>query len=210
MQSTRQRILDYLKNNQYVTAPQLAAALDKTQANIRYHLDVLQKDGHIELIGFEPQKGAGRPTSIFMLTKEYQEDALDHLASALLEVAIPTHRPNLRTRQLQKIVDKLIQFPPPPQRSITLKISGAVQRLEEMQYKARWEAHQSSPKILFTQCPYAKIIHQHPELCEMDALMISSLTGLECQQELKISRTQNGPDHCQFALLLTPTKENQS
>ena len=209
MQSTRQRILNYLKTNQQVTAPQLAAALDKTQANIRYHLDVLQRDGHIEIVGFEPQKNAGRPTNLYMLTKESQDNALDALASALLDVTVPGSSPKQRTQHLQAIANMLIQDAQPSQKSITLKISGAVQRLEELQYKARWEAHREGPKILFAQCPYAKIIHQHPELCEMDALMISSLTGLECHQELKISRTQAGPDHCQFALNLNSPKETK-
>jgi predicted ArsR family transcriptional regulator len=208
MQTTRQRILTYLKQNQQVTASQLAIALDKTQANIRHHLGVLQQDGHIEIVGTAPQKGAGRPTHVYMLTKGAQENALDHLASALLDHAIPTRHTKNRTRKLQSIANKLIRSFTPAKKSITLRIGDAVQRLDELQYNARWEAHIDSPKILFFQCPYAKIIQHHPELCEMDALLISSLTGVECQQELKISRTQDGPDHCQFALKINTPKEN--
>lgn len=202
MQSTRQRILTYLNTNQQATAPELAAVLDKTQANIRHHLDVLQKDGHIEIVGQAPHKSAGRPTLIYMLTKESQDDALDQLASALLETLAPSSRARQRTKQLQNIADNLIRTQPPHHKSITVQLGAAVQRLNELQYKAHWEAHLESPKILLSQCPYAKIIHRHPELCEMDALLITSLTGVECHQEMKISRSQDGPDHCQFALLL--------
>lgn len=211
MQTTRQRILNYLNTNQQVTAPQLAAALDKTQANIRHHLEVLRRDGHIEVVGTAPRKGAGRPTQIYMLTKDSQQDALDHLASALLTQSIPARSTKTRTRKLQKIANALIRTRPAQNSaSITVRLGDAVQRLDELQYKAHWEAHIDGPKIHFAQCPYAKIIQRHPELCEMDALLISSLTGVECHQELKISRTQDGPDHCQFALNLNKTKEPNS
>jgi predicted ArsR family transcriptional regulator len=202
MQSTRQRILTYLNTYHQATAPQLATIFDRTQANIRYHLNILQQDGHIEIVGQSPHSGAGRPTYIYMLTKESQEDALDQLASALLEQTISARSVRQRNQHLQGIADKLIRTQPEPQKSITLQLSAAIQRLNELRYKSHWEAHIDGPKILFAQCPYAKIINRHPELCEMDALLISTLTGIKCQLEQKISRSQAGPDHCQFILLL--------
>ena len=200
MQTTRARILSYLDSNHQATAPQLAALLDKTEANVRYHLNILLKEGQIEFVGQASLPGAGRPTHVYMLSKESQEHGLDNLASALLDESIQTNRQKLR--YLQNIADKLVRTPPKPQKSITIQLGAAVQRLNELKYKAHWEAHLDGPRVLFAQCPYAKIIHRHPELCEMDELLLTSLTGVKCRQEQKISRTQAGKRHCQFILSL--------
>jgi predicted ArsR family transcriptional regulator len=82
-------------------------------------------------------------------------------------------------------------------------LGEAIIRLNDLNYKAHWEAHTDSPHIILGACPYARIINIHPELCEMDAYLISALTGEEFSQIEKISRHPDGPPHCRFCLTET-------
>ena len=201
MQNTRQRILNYLENHHQATAPELSLILDQTQANIRHHLNVLEQDGHIESIGQSQAQGRGRPTYIYMLSKTAQQNALDELASALLktfqeETASPKSRHKIR-----KIAKHMAgRKQPETKKSITIQLGKAVQRLNELNYKAHWEAHATAPQIIFERCPYAQIINRHPELCAMDSHLLSHLTGATFVQMEKISRTRQGPTHCRFVL----------
>ena len=200
MQNTRLRILNYLENHNQATAPELSLILNHTQANIRHHLKVLVRDGHIEIIGQVHTKGRGRPTDIYMLTKTAQEGALDQLASALLTALLEAKNSSRRANTLKKIAQYLAQTDSEPNKSITIQLSNTVQRLNELNYKAHWEAHASAPQIMFGRCPYAQIINRHPELCSMDAQMLHLLTGEDFIQVEKISRSQQGPTHCRFIL----------
>ena len=200
MQNTRQRIISYLKNNHQATAPELSLFLNLTQANIRHHLDVLHRDGYIEVIGQNKASGRGRPTLIFMLTKSAQDNALDQLASALLGEIQDNKNDKQKRQKLSKIARNLAGLDPAPNKSITIQLSQAVQRLNDLNYKAHWEAHASAPQIFLGRCPFAQILNRHPELCLMDAEMLKHLTGAEFIQIEKISRTQHGPMHCRFIL----------
>jgi len=200
MQNTRQRIISYLKNHYQATAPELSLILDMTPANIRHHLDVLQRDGYIEVIGQNKSPGRGRPTHIYMLTRTAQDNALDQLASALLGEIRENKNSRQRQQKLRKIAKNMAGFDPPANKSITIQLSNAVQRLNDLNYKAHWEAHVRSPQIFFGRCPFAQIINRHPELCQMDAELLKHLTGVDFIQQEKISRSQQGPTHCRFIL----------
>lgn len=200
MQNTRQRIISYLKNNHQATAPELSLFLNMTQANIRHHLDVLHRDGYIEVIGHNKASGRGRPTHVFMLSKNAQDNALDQLASALLWEIRDNKNAKQKQQKLNKIAKNLAGSQSETNKSITIRLGKAVQRLNDLNYKAHWEAHASAPHIFLGRCPFAQIINRHPELCQMDTEILKNLTGVEFVQLEKISRSQQGPIHCRFIL----------
>jgi predicted ArsR family transcriptional regulator len=200
MQNTRQRILNYLKNNQQATAPEISLILDLTQANIRHHLNVLEKDGYIEVIGQTKETRRGRPTHIYMLSKAAQDNTLDELASALLKEIRDERTASQRHRKLRTIARSMAGLHPIPNKSITIQLSRAVQRLNDLNYNAHWEAHASAPQVFLGHCPFAQIINQHPEICQLDSEILRHLTGTEFIQVEKISRSQQGPMHCRFVL----------
>jgi len=144
--------------------------------------------------------GRGRPTYIYMLTKQAQENALDELASALLAVLQSEKNTQQRKAKLKAVAKNLAGLQPDPAKSITIQLSKAVQRFNDLNYKAHWEAHVSAPQIFFGRCPYAQIINRHPELCQMDNQMLEYLTGSGFVQVDKISRSLHGPVHCRFVL----------
>ncbi len=66
--------------------------------------------------------------------------------------------------------------------SATQRVVRLTDRLTELAYAASWEAGAEGPRILFGHCPYAAIIAKHPELCSMDAQVLSLEMGLPVQQ----------------------------
>ena len=74
MQSTRQEILEILKEERQATVEDLAQRLELTPMTIRHHLNVLQAQGLIEAAKVRRSQKVGRPRLVYTLT----EAADDH------------------------------------------------------------------------------------------------------------------------------------
>lgn len=199
MQNTRQRILQYLEKNRQATAPELSQVLDLTQANIRHHLGLLEKDGKIEVIGEAPASGRGRPKLIYMATRSEQAGGLDVLTSLLLQHSLEGNTQRQQNNFLSGIADRMAGNTS-KQGSVTIRLSDAIQVLNEYHYKAHWEAHSDAPYIFLGHCPFSEIITQHPELCQMDKYLLENLTNEEVVQLDKQTRSPQGPKYCRFVI----------
>ena len=195
MQYTRQRILDYLQANPIVSAVTLSRSLQVTAANVRHHLNLLLDQGLVEVIGQEPARGRGRPTKLFGLTPGATKNNLADLASAALRTCYSTP---LSADQLATLVDHLIgeldDFSPNP----VQRLNQVVTKLNQWHYHARWEASADGPRLILGHCPYLPILPEHPELCQMDALLLSKLVDLPVEQISKLERNPGGAPHCIF------------
>ena len=49
---------------------------------------------------------------------------------------------------------------------IARRLNSSVEKLNQMNYHARWEAGPQGPRLIFGHCPYAALIGKHPELCQ--------------------------------------------
>ncbi len=78
------------------------------------------------------------------------------------------------------------------------RLNLAVEKLNQMNYHARWEAGSQGPRLIFGHCPYAAIIEKHPELCRMDEEMLNKLMGDAAAQMFKIGK--EGSSVCVFAI----------
>jgi len=70
-----------------------------------------------------------------------------------------------------------------------------------MNYQARWEAHVDAPHIIFGHCPYAAILPDHPEFCELDKLLLEMLSDLRIDQREKLANDTRGIKYCLFAVI---------
>ena len=200
MQITRKRILDYLESNRTASALELSRAFRMTSANLRHHLSILQKEGFINVIGQETLERRGRPTLIYMIAKQSQEQSLGELASVLFEQALGKRTSKQRTRRLKQMAERLQGNAGKPGGSITQRLVAAVERLNSLKYRAHWEAHTAGPRVIFGQCPYASIIEKHPHLCIMDAHLLGGMLDEEVTQTVKIDRKPNGIPACVFVI----------
>jgi predicted ArsR family transcriptional regulator len=82
--------------------------------------------------------------------------------------------------------------------NLTQRLGLAVQRLNEMGYQARWEAHRDAPRLFLGHCPYLAILPEHPELCQMDAHLLENLLGVPASQVKKRAQDSRGARYCLF------------
>lgn len=198
MSSTRQQIISMLRNQKYLSAREISRALDLTPANIRHHLSILEQEGVIEPVGRLTSKDRGRPAQVFTLTHQSQSHNLDRLSNALLEELLQNNRRGSSNDILARLASRLAQPLPPPSPSLTQRLYQAVQRLNELNYQARWEAHAEAPRIYLEHCPYAMLLPEHPELCQIDQLLLSTLIDHPVTLALKLAKDNHCKPYCLF------------
>lgn len=199
MNPTRQQILEYLERHQRATANELSRALKVTAANIRHHLTILKEDGWIEISGTRAPQGRGRPTQVYNLSPERQTDHLLGLTCALLD-QIP---PEGRAAVFSSIARNLTSTAPPlpAEYHLTRHLIRAIHSLNEMHYRAKWEAHVTAPRIRLGHCPYAAILKEHPEICELDAILLEYLLHRPVRQIARRGNSPTGRPFCLFEIL---------
>lgn len=196
MQSTRQRILDYLRQHGNASASQLAQAFGMTPANLRRHLGILQKSGLVAPIRKQPAEGRGRPELVYILAASALPNNLQKLASTLLDET----KGKKQEAKMQRLAAGMLGNERPPEGHITKRLVAAVQRLEPLGYRPRWEARPDAPQVVLGLCPYAAIIAEHPELCLMDAYLLEKLSGAAVEQLSKLQPSPQGTPQCVFQL----------
>jgi predicted ArsR family transcriptional regulator len=195
MVTARHKVLAYLHKTRTASARQISRALRMPAANIRHHLRVLVSDGRLEVSGGGTGEKRGRPEKVYSLPRAVLGDNLSALSEALLAESGSKVRMDVLAKHLVGESDLANQ---PAGKRLNL----VIEKLNQMNYHARWEAGSSGPRIILSHCPYASIIARHPELCVMDAALLEKLTEQSAQQLTKIGR--DGSLSCVFALMHKP------
>ena len=195
MQHTRQQIIDYLQANRMATSIEMSHVLLVTAANIRHHLGFLIESGLVQEVGKEPVRGRGRPTKLYSLTENALKHNLDGLASALLNT-LSKDRSDTNDTLSQAAVHLLGEYP--TSSNAHIQLNWAVEKLNQLKYQASWEASPNGPKIILRNCPYALILSEHPELCNLDAALLAKLLNKTFEQSAKLKRSPDGSPHCAF------------
>jgi predicted ArsR family transcriptional regulator len=181
-----------------------------TPANVRHHLRVLIDEGAVELATRIPPHGRGRPSLLYALTQKSQIHNLNGLAHALLDTYLNTQPAEERSQLLHQIARYLAineERKPVSQQvhqqasllvNLTHRLNLAIQHLNKMGYQARWEAHSEAPRLLLGHCPYAAILPDHPELCQMDTYLLEELLGVPARQTKKRAQDSRGTRYCLF------------
>lgn len=192
----RQKILAFLKKQNTATATEIGAALRVTPANARHHLSLLAADGLVEAASLRGQGQRGRPQKVYRLGSAVLGDNLANLADALLGQVPPEQVEST----LEALGRALAGTPPERLTPLMRRLTLTVERLNAMRYHARWEAHRTGPRLVLGHCPYAAVIHSHPELCRMDAVLLQTNLGVTVEQLAKLEQTEMGNVYCIFRL----------
>jgi len=192
MQSTRQQILDYLSNHPGASAADLGRFLEMTAANIRYHLHILVEEGLIQVSGFRPAGGAGRPISLYDLTSRSLGTNLAPLLKAILE---SISKKKSADSDFLVIADSLAAEANLDQGNRILRFNQALEYLNRLNYHASWEAHPDGPQVFLRHCPYQDLAKDQDHLCLIDNYLISILfdTPLELSQKRSFSKNPFSP-----------------
>lgn len=203
MTTARQKIFTYISKRRSVTAAEIARDLRMTSANARHHLIQLFRNGQIEIVGKRSAgKKGGRPVNIYAVSRNILGDGLPALSHHLLEEMLGSVHAPERASLLQKLGQRLASPLTSASGSTSpmLRLTDTVKRLNELGYESRWEAHAGGPRIILGHCPYAVIIKGHPELCEMDAALLSKCLAQRVEQIAKLEGAESGRPYCVFAV----------
>ena len=135
--------------------------------------------------------GRGRPEKIYSLPRAALGDNLSVLSDLLLTEAGTAARMDVLAKRLTDQTNLTAQ-------PLARRLNLTVEKLNQMNYHARWEAGSEGPRILFTHCPYAAIIEKHPELCQMDQAMLKELLAQPARQIFKSGK--EGSSVCVFVM----------
>jgi len=202
--ATRDRILESLRLSPNSSVEELSRLLNLTRADIRYHLNALLDAGlvvQMPLVTHLAGNPRGRPAKTYQLSAAARADSLAALAHVLLSMIQDA---DSAENGLQTLADRLFPasalsgFEP----HLSQRLNEVIQTINQRPYQARWEAHAAGPLVFFhNNCPFAAIIRQHPELCQVDRLSLENLTGMSARQTKKIDL--DGPESsvCIFKLI---------
>ncbi|HSM72914.1 MAG TPA: winged helix-turn-helix transcriptional regulator [Anaerolineales bacterium] len=178
MTTARQKILTYLAKNRAASAREISRGTKMSAATVRHHLRMMSADGRLEVESEQRLEGRGRPQKIYTIPRAMLGDNLSMLGDALLTEAGSRLKMEALAKRLAGESDLADQ-------PIARRLNQAIEKLNQMNYHARWEAGPEGPRILFGHCPYAAIVEKHPELCEMDASLISQMTSRSVLKETR-------------------------
>ncbi len=204
MQPTRKRILEIMRACEACTVDHLAAELALTTVTVRHHLDVLTKEGLVEMAETRHRDIPGRPQHVFKLTacahdrfpKNYQGLSvlmLDEIKDTLSASQLETMMQGMASRMAAQACL------PSPDANPEQRLNAAVNYLNECGYAAEW-APEGERFILSTRnCPYHAASKQHRELCNMDLMLVSQLLGAKPDHR---ERMVDGDHVCSYVINL--------
>lgn len=189
--TARQKVLLYMNKNRTASAREISRALQMSAPTVRHHLRVLVSDGRLEMVFARGRDSKGRPEKVYSLPQAALGDNLSTLADALILEA----GSSFNGEALAKRLAGDSNFASQP---VAKRLNLLVEKMNQMNYHARWEAGAEGPRILFGHCPYGAIIARHPELCKMDESLLAELMARPATQISKIG--QDGSLLCIFVL----------
>ncbi len=209
MKTARQRLCDYIRQHPLVSVAELSQVMKVTEANIRYHLTILQEQGLVEEGGQKNQVAKGRPATLYKLSEQTLGHNLDCLSDALLTELFSDLSSETQREILQRTARRMLDGLSKPQsgitevnssktQTLTRRLNGVIRLLNLLNYQARWEAHAEGPRLVLIHCPYKAVINTHPELCQLDRYFLQGLLDTPVVQLIRHHEDQPGLSQCLF------------
>jgi len=203
MQSTRQEILEILKEEGQATVEDLAEQLELTPMTIRHHLNVLQAQNLVMTSKVRRLQKVGRPRLVYALT-----DAADELFPQnygnLARLIVGEVKDAVGTEEteaiLRRVADRLAKEAPPFTADQTFgeRVAQVADFMDEQGFLTRWEETDEGYVLTNVNCPYRRVTREHEEVCIMDTELLSRLLGVE-PRRLSSRREEDLP--CSFLLV---------
>lgn len=203
MQSTRQEILEILKEERQATVEDLAQRLELTPMTIRHHLNVLQAQNLVIASKVRRSKKVGRPRLVYTLTDAADElfpQSYGVLARHLVSEVKETMGEEEAEAILRRVAERVAREAPPPAlgQSFEERLTDVVEFMEELGFISRWEKTEDGYVITNINCPYRHVSREHTEVCIMDTEILSNLLGVTPQ---RLSSMSAGEPSCSFLLV---------
>jgi len=202
MESTRERVLYTLLTRPRTTINELADVVGINPISIRHHINSLQAEN---LVGSEEERhGVGRPRRVYFLTEfgvEKFPTRYVRLATRLLEQLKETLPPNMVGQIFSQMAHELARdftsTTSLDNLSIEQKLDVMKTMLQQEGFTIEWEHQGDQYQIRETSCPYYHVSLDHPEVCSVDQILISSVLSIPAE---KIKCILNGDNNCTYVV----------
>jgi len=194
--STRGQIITLLRRSSR-TVDELAQALELTHTAVRAHLAALERDGLVNQRS--ERRGSGKPSSVYDLTpaaeylfpKSYGQ-LLDQLLDVLGEHLPPDEVETLLRETGRRIAVEWKILPG----DLHVRLEAAIEVLNDLGGLMEQETEGETLCIRGYRCPFAAVVREHPEICNLAETLLSDLVGVPVQQHC--DRTGSVP--CRFVV----------
>jgi predicted ArsR family transcriptional regulator len=198
MQSTRQEILEILRQGRQATVEDLSERLRLTPMTIRHHLNVLQAQGLVVAARVRRTQTVGRPRLVYTLTDAADElfpQGYGELARYLVSELKDTVGPDQMQAALQRLADRIAREAPPPApgQSFEERLEQVCQHLKQLGFLITWARTDEGYVLTNANCPYRRVAQDHAEMCAMDRMLLRRLLGVEPRH---ISQLREGASSC--------------
>ena len=194
--STRGQIITLLRRSSR-TVDELAQALDLTHTAVRAHLAALERDGLV--LQRSERRGSGKPSAVYDLTsaaeylfpKSYGQ-LLDQLLK-VLQRQMPPEEVETLLREVGRQIAAQWKLPPG---ELRVRLEAAVEVLNELGGLMERETEGEMLCIRGYRCPFASVVREHPEVCDLAETLLSELVGVPVQEHCE----RTGPVPCRFVV----------
>ncbi len=200
--STRERVLRTLLKQRRCTINDLAEAVDINPISVRHHIAKLEAQGLVD--SEEERHGVGRPRRVYFLS----ETGREHFPTRYMRLTIRLLQ-QLKQEMSPEIVNELFSHMAEDlaggfansfklnHLSFEDRLNLVKQILTEEGFEIEWERKGDQYHIREVSCPYFHIGQNHPEVCTIDRILISTM--LEVPAE-RIKCVLDGDTHCTYVV----------
>lgn len=202
MSGTRDLVLRTLLTQPRCTINELADKVGISPISIRHHIASLEADG---LIGWEDERhGVGRPRQVFFLTETGVEQfptryvrltvrLLEHLKGTMPEAMFT----KLFTQMAVDLAKDLSEGTEIKNLSMEERLNLVKELLRQEGFNIEWEHLDDGYQIHEATCPYYYIGQNHPEVCAVDQILISTVLSVPAE---KVKCILNGDNNCTYVI----------
>jgi len=180
MTDTREKVLKTLLSRPRCTINELADEVGIHPISIRHHIANLQAEGLID--SAEERHGVGRPRYVYFLTETGVEQfptryvrLTIRLLKQLKDSLPPSLVDNLFVQMAQDLANDLSVDAKVSSLSIEERLNFIKQILRREGFDIEWERDVDEIIINEASCPYYHVGLDHPEVCSVDQVLISTV-----------------------------------
>ena len=202
MTVTREKVLRTLLTHPRSTINELADAVGISPISIRHHITSLQAENLV--LCDEERHGVGRPRQLFSLTEDGVEQfptryvkltlrLLKRLKETMPEALVN----NLFTQMAEELASDLASDVDTTNLTIEERLALILQLLRQEGFSIEWEKVDNNFLIHEASCPYYFIGQDHPEICTVDQVLISTILNSPAEKTRCIL---NGDNVCTYVI----------
>ena len=196
--TTREVILDAIKQANEATVGELAQTADVSPVTVRHHLNSLQAEGLLEIRSV--RRKVGRPYYIYSLSPKGHElfpQRYVRLSSLLLDELKARLPAETVAKLFNSVVERIVeehqdQFSDLP---FEERLDYLVRILADEGFLASWEEIDDGYQLTEYSCPYFSVGQKHSEVCEFDRQLMMAVLNTPIVQH---SCMLHGDTSCQF------------